>query len=47
MNLVEFENVSMRYGQEGPMAIEDVTLSVEKTNSSPLSALPAAASPRS
>ncbi|XOZ34569.1 ABC transporter ATP-binding protein [Halomonadaceae bacterium KBTZ08] len=30
MNLVEFENVSMRYGQEGPMAIEDVTLSVEK-----------------
>ncbi|GGY73108.1 ABC transporter ATP-binding protein [Marinobacter zhanjiangensis] len=30
MDLVEFENVSMRYGEEGPMAIENVTLSVRE-----------------
>ena len=30
MNLVEFENVSMRYGEDGPMAIENVSLSVRK-----------------
>jgi len=45
MDLVEFENVSMRYGEEGPMAIENISLSVRENEFVAVVAPPAAASP--